>query len=63
MPAMAASPALEAVTACETVEGFVGTCFSMAVSLAINAAPAKANGTTKWRSASVMWNGVVQKFF
>jgi hypothetical protein len=51
---MAASPALEAVTACETVVGFVGTCFSIAVSLATNAAPAKAKGTIKCKSASVV---------
>ena len=41
----------------------MGTCFSIAVSLAIKAAPAKASGTTKWRSESFMWNGVVQKLF
>ena len=61
--AKAASPALEAVTACETVVGLVGTCFSMAVSLASNPAPAKANGTVHCHSTWVMWNGVVQKFF
>src|ERR1700678_1787456 len=58
-----ASPALEAVTAWETVAGLVGTCFSIAVSLATSAAPAKASGTVQCHSDSVMWNGVDQKFF
>src|SRR5258708_1438343 len=62
-PAIALTPALDRVTACETVVGLVGACCSTAVSLARRAAPTKARGTVHCHCEGVMWNGVVQRFF
>src|SRR6185312_3512411 len=63
MPASAATPAFDSVTACDTVEGLVGTCSSIAVSLASRPAPTKAKGTVHCHLAVVIRNGVDQKVF
>src|SRR5581483_5911391 len=60
-PASAATPAFDNVTACDTVEGLVGTCFSIAVSLASSPAPTNARGTVHCHWCAVIWKGVVQK--
>ena len=57
MPAMAPSPALEAVTACETVVGLVGTCFSMAVSLATS----RSAGKSQWDRPLPLRRGHVER--
>src|SRR5882724_8505233 len=62
-PTKAASPALEAVEAWDTVVGLVGTCRSAAVSMASKPAPAKLAGATQRHCALVKRNGAVQKSF